>query len=180
MTHVINVSIRYSRYPSSWKQAKVIPLYKKGDLLDPKNYRPIAILPVLSKILERVVFNQTVAYFEANNLFHPNHHGFRKNHNTCTALLQMYDSWIEAAEEKQLTAVCMLDMSAAFDVVDHDILLRKLQFYGFENHSLQWMSSYLRARTQSVCIDGSMSPPLEVTTGVPQGSILGPLMSFQM
>ena len=135
----------------------------------------MAILPVLSKILERVVFEQTVYYFEANQLFHPNHHGFRKCHNTCTALLQMFDNWVEAAEGKKVSAVCMLDMSAAFDVVNHDILLRKLHFYGFDDNSLQWMLSYLTSRTQSVCIDGSMSNPLEITTGVPQGSILGPL-----
>lgn len=175
LTHIINLSIRFSTFPSAWKHAKVIPLHKKGDTLDPKNYRPVAILPVLSKILERVVFEQTVYYFEANQLFHPNHHGFRKCHNTCTALLQMFDNWVEAAEGKKVSAVCMLDMSAAFDVVNHDILLRKLHFYGFDDNSLQWMLSYLTSRTQSVCIDSSMSNPLEITTGVPQGSILGPL-----
>ena len=127
ITHLVNLSIKYSEFPLAWKHAKVIPLHKKEDILDPKNYRPVAILPILSKILERVIFQQVVEYFDTNNLFHPNHHGFRQHHNTCTALVQMYDGWVEAAERGELTGVCMLDMSAAFDVVNHQLLLKKLR-----------------------------------------------------
>ena len=87
----------------------------------------------------------------------------------------MYDTWIEAIEQKQFTGVCMLDMSAAFNLVNYDILLRNLKYYGFDKHSLDWMSSYLSSRTQSVSIDGLMSSPLPIDTGVPQGSKLGPL-----
>ena len=136
-----------------------------------ENNTPVAILPILSKILERVIFQQVVEYFNENELFHPNHHGFRQNHNTSSALIQMYDGWVEAAEN----GVCMLDMSAAFDVVDHPLLLQKLRLYGFDQRSLAWMTSYLSERSQSVCIDGTLSDPLAVTVGVPQGSILGPL-----
>ena len=134
----------------------------------------MAILPILSKILERVIFQQVVEYFASNDLFHPNHHGLRQHHNTCTALVQMYDGWVEAAERGDLTGVCMLDMSAAFDVVDHQLLLKKLRLYGFDQKSLGWMTSYLSGRTQSVCIDGTLSDPLELLQGVPQGSILRP------
>ena len=175
ITHIVNLSIMYSKFPAAWKHAKIIPLHKKDDILNPKNYRPVAILPILSKILERVIFEQVVEYFDKNHLFHPNHHGFRKNHNTCTALLQMYDGWVEAAERGELTGVCMLDMSAAFDVVNHELLLKKLRLYGFNQTSLTWMTSYLSSRKQSVCIDGTLSSPLEISAGVPQGSILGPL-----
>ena len=175
VTHLVNLSIKQSEFPLAWKHAKVIPLHKKEDILDPKNYRPVAILPILSKILERVIFQQVVAHFDENQLFHPNHHGFRQHHNTCTALVQMYDGWVEAAERGELTGVCMLDMSAAFDVVNHNLLLQKLRLYGFDQKSLAWMTSYLSGRTQSVCIDGTLSDPLELTAGVPQGSILGPL-----
>ena len=175
ITHIVNLSIRYSKFPECWKYAKIIPLHKKEDILNPKNYRPVAILPILSKILERAIFEQVVEYFEGNHLFYPNHHGFRKHHNTCTALLQMYDGWVEAADRGDLTGVCLLDMSAAFDTVNHSLLLQKLRLYGFSQDSLAWMSSYLSGRKQSVCIDGTMSPPLWISTGVPQGSILGPL-----
>ena len=175
ITHIVNLSITHSKFPEAWKYAKIIPLHKKDDILNPKNYRPVAILPILSKILERAIFEQVVEYFETNQLFHPNHHGFRKHHNTCTALLQMYDGWVEAADRGELTGVCLLDMSAAFDVVNHQLLLQKLRLYGFSQDSLAWMFSYLSGRRQSVCIDGTMSSPLGITTGVPQGSILGPL-----
>ena len=87
----------------------------------------------------------------------------------------MYDGWVEAAERGELTGVCMLDMSAAFDVVNHELLLKKLRLYGFNQTSLTWMTSYLSSRKQSVCIDGTLSSPLEISAGVPQGSILGPL-----
>ena len=110
-----------------------------------------------------------------NELFHPNHHGFRAGHSTTTAMIQMYDSWVQAADKGELTGVCMLDMSAAFDVVDHGILLKKLKIYGFDERALQWMRNYLSGRTQAVYIDGSLSSFLPVDVGVPQGSILGPL-----
>ena len=153
----------------------MIPLLKKGDSLIAKNYRPVAILPIFSKILERVIFMQIVEYMDINKLFHPNHHGFRKHHNTTTALLQMYDSWIEGVENSELVGVCMLDMSAAFDVVSHQILLDKMKLYGFKEGAINWIKSYLNNRKQCVYIDGCLSKCLDVETGVPQGSILGPL-----
>ena len=158
-----------------YKFAKVIPLLKKGDPLDPKNYRPVAILCILSKVIEKVIFTQIVEYMNCNEYFHPNHHGFRANHSTSTAMIQMYDTWVQAVDRGELAGVCMLDMSAAFDVVDHGILLSKLKLYGFDGDALKWMKNYLSGRTQSVYIDGSLSSFLQVDVGVPQGSILGPL-----
>jgi len=98
-----------------------------------------------------------------------------KRDNTCTALLQMYDGWTEAVDKGQFSGVCMLDMSAAFDTVNHSLLLQKMEFYGIDSGALQWVSSYLSERSQRVCIDGCMSSPLDINIGVPQGSILGPL-----
>ena len=95
LTHVINLSINTKIFPQTWKKAKIIPVFKKGDYLDSKNYRPVAILPIFSKILERLVFNQIIEYMNENDLIHPSHHAYRKNHNTTSALAQMYDSWID-------------------------------------------------------------------------------------
>lgn len=147
LTHIINLSIKQGKFPNYWKHAHIVPLHKKEDILAAKNYRPVAILPTVSKVLERVMFNQIVEFFDANGLFHPNHHGFRKQHSTSTALLQMYDGWVEAADKGQITGVCMLDLSAAFDVVDHDLLLEKLQLYGFGSDALAWVTSATVSRT---------------------------------
>ena len=174
-THIVNLSIQQAAFPSQYKIAKVIPLLKKGDPLEPKNYRPVAILCILSKVIERVIFNQIVEYMNTNQFFHPNHHGFRANHSTSTAMIQMYDTWVQAVDKGELAGVCMLDMSAAFDVVDHGILISKLKLYGFDENALQWMGNYLSGRSQAVYIDGSLSSFLTVDIGVPQGSILGPL-----
>ena len=105
LTHIINISITKSTFPSIWKHAKVLPLLKKGDPLITKNYRRVALLPIFSKILERVVFNQLVSYLESNNLIHPNHHGSRSGHNTATALIQMYDTWVEEVDKGNMVWV---------------------------------------------------------------------------
>ena len=117
-----------------------------------------------------------IEYLNANNLLHPNHHAYRAQHNTTTALVQMYDSWLQAVESGQLAGVCLLDMSAAFDVVDHELLLQKLSQYGFDEAILCWIKTYLSDRSQCVIIEGCLSKILPNTTGVPQGSILGPLL----
>ena len=176
VTHIVNLSIIQKRFPSSHKCAKVVPLHKKLNKLDPKNYRPVALLPILSKIIEKAIFLQTIEYLEENNLLHPSHHGFRNCHNTATAILQMYDQWINAQDKGEISAVVMLDMSAAFDLVDSTILLDKMKIYGFDDNSLKWFQSYLTGRSQVVYIDGHLSDPLPVEIGVPQGSILGPLL----
>ena len=137
LTHIVNLSITNRVFPTYWKQAKIIPLHKKDDLLNPKNFRPVAILPVFSKVLERVIFNQIIQYLNDNNLLHPSHHAYRSGHNTTTALIQMYDTWVNAFEDGELSGVCLLDMSAAFDIVDHDLLLKKMKLYGFGLDSLE-------------------------------------------
>ena len=175
LTHVINLSISSREFPAFWKKAKIIPLHKKDDILNPKNFRPVAILPIFSKVLERVIFNQILQYLSSNNILHPSHHAYRSGHNTTTALIQMYDTWINAYEDKELSGVCLLDMSAAFDIVDHSLLLKKMELYGFGLESLEWIQSYLTDRSQCVSINGSLLKLLPVPTGVPQGSILGPI-----
>ena len=176
LTNVINLSIRDSSFPTSWKISKVVPLLKKGDRFNPKNYRPVALLPIMSKVLERAIYLQLVSYLDTNLLLHPNHHGSRRAHNTCTALLQMYDTWIEAVENGDMAGVMMVDLSAAFDMVDHDLLLQKLELLGLDDQSVGWFRSYLSNRSQTVCIDGALARVLDIECGVPQGSVLGPLL----
>ena len=176
ITHLINLSITQQEFRFLWKVAKVIPLHKKNEILYPKNYRPVSLLSVVSKVLERCIFFQMVEYLEEHGLLYPSHHGFRAKHSTVSALIQMFDSWIEAFEDDEVSAVIMLDMSAAFDVVDHDILLDKLKLYGFDQCSIGWIRSCLTNRHQRVFIEGSLSDELPLECGLPQGSILGPLL----
>ena len=176
ITQIVNLSITNAVFPTPYKRSKIAPLYKsKGDKLEPSSYRPVALLPVISKILERVVYLQIVEYMDKYDYFHPNHHGFRASHSTTTALLQMYDLWMESVDRQEIAGIALVNMSAAFDCVDSDILLSKLELYGFSRHTRQWIWSYMTDRTQVVSIDGSISSALRVNTGVPQGSILGPL-----
>ena len=117
LTHIINLSISHRTFPTTLEKSENYTITQKEDLLNPKNYRPVAIIPILSKVLERLVFNQMMKYLNQNNLIHPNHHAYRSNHNTTTALLQMYDIWLDSLENGEIAGVCFLDMSAAFDIL---------------------------------------------------------------
>ena len=134
--HIITLSIMQEKFPSSWKFAKVLPLHKKLSTLEMKNYRPVAILSPLSKVLEKIIYEQLYEYFTANKIFHPNLHGYRKNRSTQTALVQMYDRWVQAAAKGQVSGAVLLDLSAAFDLVSPDILLQKLEIYGLDKSFL--------------------------------------------
>ena len=174
--HIVTLSIMQQKFPSSWKSSKVLPLHKKEDKLERKNYRPVAILSPLSKVLEKIVYEHLYDYFTVNKLFHQNLHGYRKNRSTQTALLQMYDRWVRAASDGQVSGVVLLDLSAAFDLVDPALLLQKLRAYGVEDDMICWMESYLTGRQQAVWIDHALSEFLQCEVGVPQGSNLGPLL----
>ena len=173
--HIITLSIMQEKFPSSWKFAKVLPLHKKLSTLEMKNYRPVAILSPLSKVLEKIIYEQLYEYFTANKIFHPNLHGYRKNRSTQTALVQMYDRWVQAAAKGQVSGAVLLDLSAAFDLVSPDILLQKLEIYGLDKSFLTWIDSYMTNRYQGVWIDHTLSSYLPCDIGVPQGSNLGPL-----
>ena len=132
LTHIINLSIRTATFPDLWKYAKVIPLLKSmvSDPLLPKSYRPVALLPILSKVMEKAVFTQLAKYLELNHIIHPNLHGSRPGHNTSTALIQLHDRWVEEVEEGNMVGVLICDQSAAFDLCDHAILVEKLKLSG--------------------------------------------------
>ena len=173
--HIISLSIMQNKFPTSWKFAKVVPLHKKDSVLERKNYRPVAILSPLGKIVEKIAYEQIYNHFSKNKIFHENLQGYRENRSTQTALLQMYDRWVRAAHAGRVTGVVLLDLSAAFDLVDHQLLLDKLGVYGVDKDFCQWICSYLSGRHQAVWIDHCFSPFLPSDVGVPQGSNLGPL-----
>ena len=173
--HIITLSLMQGRFPSAWKMSKVIPLHKKGSTLECQNYRPVAILSPLSKVLEKIVYQQIYDHFTNNKIFDQNLHGYRDNRSTQTALITMYDRWVRAASLGQISGAIFLDLSAAFDLVDHTLLLKKLQVYGVDKEFLFWIESYLTDRAQAVWIDHAFSEFLSCSVGVPQGSNLGPL-----
>ena len=176
LTAIINQSLNNGVFPDKLKIAKVIPVFKKDDPHDFNNYRPISLLPTFSKVFERVVHTQLFQYFTANNLFYDHQYGFRKQHSTETAILELIDRLHKDLDEKKLPLAIFLDLSKAFDTIDHKILLEKLKHYGILNTELQWFQSYLTERTQFVEIENIKSPSQKIITGVPQGSILGPLL----
>ena len=126
---MINLSIKTGIFPNNWKLAKIIPLHKKESKLMAKNYRPVALLCIMSKVLEKVIHIQLSFHFESSAILLQNQHGFRKHRSTTTALATMYDRWCKAADNGKMTGILMVDLSAAFDVIGHDIILDKLEHY---------------------------------------------------
>ena len=170
------MSISKGIFPKQFKEAKITPIHKKGPTQDVSNYRPISILPVLSKILEKHVALNLRNFLEDKKLLHENQSGFRSDHSCETALLNIVDNWINALNNNETVGTLFLDLSKAFDLVNHTILLQKLKLYKVEGHALKWFSSYLSGRSQKVCVNGNLSDPQNITAGVPQGSVLGPLL----
>ena len=160
-----------------WKKAKVHPIYKSDERNIPSNYRPISILPAISKIIERVMHSQLLEYFQAGNLLTESQSGFRPNHSTSTALTSAVNRWLANKDAGKLNGSVFIDLKRAFDTVDHNILLRKLYYcYGVDGNALQLLKSYLTGRTQRCYVNGVLSTEQYVSCGIPQGSILGPLL----
>ena len=176
ITFICNQSIAKSVFPSKWKEAKVTPLFKNGPHEDVNNYRPISILPVLSKVLEKHVHESLYDYLHAFQLLHKTQSGFRSQHSCETALVNMIDTWLNAIDNGKMIGVVLVDFKKAFDLVDHQILLNKLEIYGIKDDALSWFDTYLTNRKQQVSINNCQSDFQQISYGVPQGSILGPLL----
>ena len=176
LTSIINDSLVSGVFPSVWKNAEVTPIYKQGDHEKADNNRPISLLPILSKICERTVLNQFMPYLVSNDRLSMKQSGNRKWHSTETSLIHTTDMILSAIDQKKTTAVVLLDMSKAFDSISHKTLYNKLQDMGASKPVLDWFVSYLSSRTQVVRINTKISDPLPLASGVPQGSILGPML----
>jgi hypothetical protein len=176
LTLIINQSFKTGIFPSKLKIAKVIPLYKKENenILD--NYRPISLLPAISKIFEKIMKNQLHNFFTEHKLYYQSQYGFRKQHSTEFATLELIDRIIKYMDNGDIPFCIFLDLSKAFDTLDHKILLDKLQYYGIRNQALNLLKSYLENRKQFTSYNNTNSDLHEIHTGVPQGSVLGPLL----
>lgn len=175
LSFIFNKCINGSYYPSSFKTAKVIPLPKTGDKTDINNYRPISILPFLNKVFEKIIFKRLINFLSKHNILSKNQFGFRKNHSTTHALHAILHKIYESLNSKKFASLLYLDLSKAFDLVSKFILLEKLEFYGVKGKELDFLNSYLTNRLQFVSCNGVKSGTRLVNTGVPQGSVLGPL-----
>ncbi|KAM9560620.1 bifunctional coenzyme A synthase isoform 1-T1 [Salvelinus alpinus] len=178
LTSLINSSLTAGYVPSVFKRARVAPLLKKPTLdpSDVNNYRPVSLLSFLSKTLERAVLGQLSCYLSQNDLLDPNQSGFKTSHSTETALLCVTEALRTAKANSLSSALILLDLSAAFDTVNHQILLSTLSELGISGAAHAWIASYLTGRSYQVAWRESVSAPRALTTGVPQGSVLGPLL----
>ena len=179
ITRLCNTSIREACLPEFQKRAIITPVIKKAgsDVGDVKNYRPISGLTFLSKVIEKVVAKQLVAYLASNALLPRFQSGFRHGHSTETAILRMLSDIYAAIDHGRIVLLALLDVSASFDTVDHNILLERLSTsFGVKGRALDWIRSFLSSRSQSVCLGNSSSPSSSIRYGLPQGSILGPLL----
>ena len=179
ITDLVNISLSAGSFPKRFKIASVRPLIKKHNLSvnDFNSFRPISNLSFVSKILERVVLNRIFNHIQSFSIFSPFQSAYRKFHSTETALLKIQNDLLLAIDQKKVSALVLLDLSAAFDTIDHNILLHRLNsWFGISDKALSFMQSYLSDRSQFVIIDGCTSTTQPLLTGVPQGSVLGPLL----
>lgn len=176
LAEIVNLSFVTGVFPSQMKIAKVIPIHKSGSKKDISNYRPISLLSSFSKIFEKIMHNRVSNFLEGNKILYDRQFGFRAGRSCEQALLTANNEILSALNKKQIALLLLIDFSKAFDMVDHDILLDKLDHYGIRGIANDWFKSYLCDRKQSVCIGGKLSTELVLKYSVPQGSILGPLL----
>ena len=176
VTVICNLLITSGKFPDSCKLAKLKPIYKKGSLTEASNYRPTSLLPLISKVIEKVIHNQTSTFLNCRNLVYNYQSGFHKNHSTDFCLSFLSAKILKGFDQGLITGMILIDLQKAVDTIDNDILLQKLYVIGFSKHSVNWFRSYLTNRTFFVNLGNVFSQPACVPIGVPQGSILGPLL----
>lgn len=176
LTHVMNLSLSSGTFPDIWKIAAVSPIFKSGSKKQPENYRPIALLNIISKILEKIVSTRFVSFLEKNQILSPRQFGFRSGRSTEDAVTQLTNSVAKFIENGEYCIAVFIDLAKAFDTVSVGLLLKKLETIGIRGLALDWFRSYLTNRMQFIKIGSCVSSPLPIDYGVPQGSILGPTL----
>ena len=176
LAKIINSSFTEGVFPTQLKTARVAPVHKGGSKTDVSNYRPISLLASFSKIYEKLMHNRILNFLESNNSLFDMQYGFRPGRSCEHALLKAQSILLSSMSKRQISLLLLIDFSKAFDMVEHSILLNKLEHYGIRGNVLKWMTSYLDNRLQFVSIDGKNSTTKHMKYGVPQGSILGPLL----
>ena len=177
LTDIFNMSCVTGHVPHDFKKARVTPIYKNSGSVDEcSNYRPISVMCNVAKVFEKCINMQLLKYMKKHAFLSPHQSAFRNNFSTQTSLHRVIDDWLEAIEHKSVTLVCCYDLKKCFDSIDHHILLNKLSMYGIKNIEYSWFKSYLTDRSQATFYQNSLSTFSQVNTGIPQGSILGPLL----
>ena len=176
LTVLFNLSMRDGIFPDQFKIAKITPIFKKGNKQEIKNYRPISVLPCLSKILERLIQDRLTEFLTQHQIISETQHGFQKQKSTTSAILSLTDNILDSFDKNQFTIALFLDLSKAFETVNHNILLSKLEHYGIRENSLKWFRSYLENRKQLVKYNIQTSSLQDINLSVPQGSLLGPTL----
>ena len=176
LAYIINMSFLTGEYPDMLKIVKVIPIHKGGSTQDINNYRPISLLSIFNKIIEKLVHRRLYNFLLEHNILYQSQFGFRKNNSTVYALAQITEMIKVSIDSGKFGRGIFVDLRKAFDTVNHEILLSKLEHYGIRDSMLNWLRSYLTDRKQFVTINGNSSELLNNNCGVPQGSVLGPLL----
>ena len=176
LANIFNLSLRTAIFPDDWKLAKISPIFKDGTKNDSGNYRPISVISTVAKLFEGIVYHQLRSFIAANNILIDQQSGFRPKHSTEIALISSINEWLLNMDKGFVNGVLFLDLKKAFDTVNHDILLSKLELCGIKGNSLDWLRSYLRNRKQACSVNGTISRQREIKCVVPQGSNLGPML----
>ena len=172
MTVMFNKSIALGTFPCEWKISKVTPVYKSGVREVMNNYRPISVISIVAKAVEKLVYNQLYEYFMNIDMLTTSQHSFRPNHSTVSAMLEIANKWFQNIDIGQLNGVVFLDLKKAFDTVDHGVLLHKLYLYGIKGVAFNWFKPYLSNRKQYCQVNDHLSNPLEMICGIPKGRYL--------
>ena len=173
LSYIFNLSLENGVFPDFLKTAKVTPIYKKGSREEPGNYRPISVLPIVAKVFEKIVNKRLIEFLDSHDILYKHQYGFRKKYSTKLSVINLVNSLLRSIDEGKPTLGIFIDFQKAFDTINHQILLNKLDLYGIRGIALQWFKSYLSNRSQVICYKETVSSKRNIKCGVPQGSVLG-------
>ena len=176
LTKIFQQSLDSGDVPTDWTLANVSAIFKKGNRCSPSNYRPVSLTCVICKVLEHIIFRNIMDHCDLNQILNDFQHGFRTRHSCESQLINTVEELARNLDHKKQTDCIILDFSKAFDTVPHQRLLYKLRYYGIKDNTLKWIDHWLTSRMQTVVVDGSKSKDVHVKSGVPQGTVLGPLL----